>query len=143
MYLGIDPGSRSGAIVALDDQGLFAGSISLAETPHDVADFIFDSKPKRALLERVSSMPGQGVASSFKFGASYGMCLGLLAGLKVQFRQVAPSKWQQKMHCRTKGDKRVSKRKAQELWPGQKITLDYADAFLLAECCRLQWEDLA
>ena len=37
------------------------------------------------------------------------------------------------MKCLTKGDKNVSKRKAQELFPGLKITHKIADALVLAK----------
>jgi len=37
------------------------------------------------------------------------------------------------MGCMTKGDKNVSKRKAQELFPSMKVTHASADALLIAE----------
>jgi len=40
------------------------------------------------------------------------------------------------MGCLTKGDKNVSKRRAQELFPALKVTHAIADALLIAEFAR-------
>jgi len=47
-----------------------------------------------AYLERVHSMPGQGVASSFKFGANYGFYRGCIQALGVSLIEVTPQAWQ-------------------------------------------------
>lgn len=51
-----------------------------------------------AIVEQVSAMPGQGVSSMFKFGASYGIVLGLLAALEIPIQQVPPAVWKRKMN---------------------------------------------
>jgi len=81
VYLAIDPGA-SGAIAAVDSAGICLGTIRLSETPHDVWAWVVgqahmakrEGARVRGVLERVASRPGQGVASMFKFGTSYGMC---------------------------------------------------------------------
>lgn len=60
----------------------------------------------------------------------------LLASQSVPFEEVTPAKWQGALGCRSKGDKNVTKRKAQELFPEVKMTHAIADAYLLAEYCR-------
>ena len=109
--------------------------INLSETPHDVAEFVRSRALSidKAYLEKVHSMPRQGVASTFKFGTSYGFCLGLLTSLLVPFEEVTPSKWQTFMKCKTGGDKNVTKAAAQRLHPRTKVTHKNADALLIAE----------
>jgi len=83
-------------------------------------------------------MPGQGVASSFKFGQGYGSLEMALTAAGIPFERVTPQKWQKALGCLTKGQKNVSKRKAQELFPTMKVTHATADALLIAEWGRRQ-----
>ena len=46
-----------------------------------------------AYIEKVGAMPGQGVSSTFNFGQSFGMALGVLAGLGFSTHQITPQKW--------------------------------------------------
>ena len=52
-YMGIDPG-YSGAIVVIDEDGGFVGSVRLSATEHDVSSFVIEHAPtiSRATLER-------------------------------------------------------------------------------------------
>jgi hypothetical protein len=85
-----------------------------------------------AALEKVHSMPGQGVASTFKFGKGFGVLTASLIAFGVDFMEVSPQKWQKYWGCMTKGNKNVSKARAQELFPDIKVTHKIADALLLA-----------
>ena len=136
-YMGIDPG-YSGAIVVIDEDGGFVGSVRLSATEHDVSSFVIEHAPmiSRATLERVSAMPRQGVASTFKFGTSYGFCRALLVCHQIRFETVTPSTWQRELKCLSKGDKNVTKAAAQRLFPDQKVVHATADAMLLAEYAR-------
>jgi crossover junction endodeoxyribonuclease RuvC len=110
-----------------------------SETPADVSAFLvsyISTHRVLALLEQVSAMPKQGVSSTFKFGASYGLLQGLLVAHGVVWQTVTPRIWQSEMRCLTKGNKNVTKAAAQQLWPEEKITHATADALLLAELCR-------
>lgn len=51
------------------------------------------SLPKRAFLESVHSMPGQGISSSFSFGKSVGVVEGIFAALEIPVTLVTPQKW--------------------------------------------------
>lgn len=138
MILGIDPGG-SGAIFkryqTFDPSPI--DWIKNDSTEADLANFILNAVlsgvPIHAFIERVHSMPKQGVASSFKFGQSYGFLRGLLIGHRIPFEEVTPQKWQKEMGCLTKGDKNVSKSRAQQLFPTVKITHANADALLISE----------
>ena len=138
IYFGIDPG-KSGAIAAIWEDGEpYASQQKLSVTESDIAEFLqmFDLDRAKAVIEKVSSSPQMGVVSAFSFGKSYGLLLGLLTAYQVPFVEVSPQRWQKAMSCMTKGDKSVTKRKAQQLWPKLKITHANADALLIAEYCR-------
>ena len=136
-YLGIDPG-KSGALGLVSHAGEVVSLIKLSETMHDVWLWLQEHQDSVsfALLEKVHSMPGQGVASSFKFGESFGFCKGMLVASSVRFELVTPQVWQKGMGCMSKGNKNVTKSRAQSLFPGTKITHAIADALLLAEFAR-------
>lgn len=138
-YMGVDPGA-SGAIAVVCSEGQVYTVIRLDGTEHDVAISVGMIAPyiRMAYIERVHAMPRQGVASTFKFGTSYGFCRGVLVSHAIPFVGVTPAKWQQGMGCRSGGDKNVTKSAAQRLWPSHKVTHRNADALLIAEHCRLR-----
>jgi len=138
--IGIDPGA-SGGVAWIDETGdacvkkmpdTLADLWDLIHSLNFNVDFSSINQPK-AYLEQVHSMPGQGVASSFKFGQGYGALEMALTAAGIPFERVSPQKWQKALGCLTKGEKNVSKRKAQELFPQLKITHATADALLIAE----------
>ena|SRR3990167_4001832 len=145
IYFGVDPG-KSGAIAAIWDDGQpFLTSCARGDwTEHEQAEWLlqFDLERARAVIEKVSSSPRQGVRSAFTFGRSYGFLRGLLAASKVSYQEVGPRRWQQAMHCLSGGDKNVTKAEAQRRWPRMKITHRNADAMLLAEYCRVESQKL-
>jgi crossover junction endodeoxyribonuclease RuvC len=116
---GIDPG-LSGAVafffpsapghVATEDMPVVAGEVDCAT----LAARILQMGPAFAVVERVASMPKQGVASTFKFGASYGAVRGVLAALQIRTHLVAPAVW--KKHFRLDSDKEKSRALALRLF---------------------------
>lgn len=46
-----------------------------------------------AFVEKVHSMPKQGVSSSFKFGQNYGTILGVLGAGRISTTLVTPQRW--------------------------------------------------
>lgn len=148
-YLGIDPGQSGGASLILGTGAISStpsGEIRCLKfykmTDHEVSDWIaiVAKFSLKAVIEKVHSMPAQGVSSSFKFGRSYGFLLGLLTAHQIQFQEVPPQTWQKDMKCLTKGDKNVSKAAAHRRWPkhSHEITHALADSLLLAEWLRLK-----
>jgi crossover junction endodeoxyribonuclease RuvC len=140
VFVGVDPGA-SGAICVMNDNGYAPISLCrLSNTEREVSDFLelfrAHADEVTALIERVHSMPRQGVASSFKFGQSYGFLRGLLTAHGVPFEEVTPQTWQKAMGCMSKGDKNVTKQKAGQLFPAVKVAHWNADALLIAEFCR-------
>jgi crossover junction endodeoxyribonuclease RuvC len=111
----------------------------MPETERDVFDLLesFTFYEPIVFLEAVHSMPGQGVASSFKFGRGYGFLRGVITALKYPLHDVSPQKWQKALGCMSRGDKNVTKQMAQQLFPGLKITHSIADALLIMEYGRI------
>jgi crossover junction endodeoxyribonuclease RuvC len=117
--LGVDPG-LSGAIafffpvapdrVAAENMPAVACEVDCAT----LAARILQMGPALAVVERVSAMPGQGVSSTFKFGASYGAVRGVLAALQIRTHLVAPAVW--KKHFRLDSDKEKARALALRLF---------------------------
>ena len=138
-YIGIDPGA-SGGIAWITSNGMAVEA--MPETDKDIFDLLASIHSDglaggiKAVIESVHSMPRQGVASSFKFGMNFGSLKMALIASGIPHEFVTPQKWQKDMRCMTGGDKNVSKRRAQELFPAIKVTHAKADAMLLAEYAR-------
>jgi len=141
-FAGVDPGHQSGGIAIVDSLGNVIATTSLMGTKtrpmtdRDLFDLLVEHSPSLAMLERVHSMPRQGVSSAFKFGASFGTCRTLLTCALVPFEQPTPGQWQKAMQCLSGGDKRVTRDAAQRMFPDAKVTHANADALLLAEHAR-------
>jgi Holliday junction resolvasome RuvABC endonuclease subunit len=134
LSIGIDPG-LSGGVAFVPESGT-PWAHKMPETDRDLIDLLRDSInlfEARALIELVHSSPQMGVKSAFTFGEGYGRIQMALTALGVPYERVRPQAWQKAMGCLTKGDKNVSKRKAQELFPALKVTHATADALLIAE----------
>ncbi len=86
-------------------------------------------------LERVSSMPGQGSASIFSLGDSYGCIRGVVATMGLRLNVVTPNSW--KKHFKLGKDKEVVRAKAIELFANapleRKKDHDRAEALLIAQ----------
>lgn len=133
VFLGVDPGVSGGLAVVMGPEAV---TLKLKDaTPRDVWDWLreYAVVARHAVIEKVGSTPQMGVVSAFTFGKSYGAIRAFLIALEVPLTEVSPLVWQKALGCRTKGDKNVSKARAQELWPKMKITHANADALLLAE----------
>jgi len=138
-YIGIDPG-QSGGMAVLTETGVYGVNSFKDKTLRDIYE-MFDFSEEMtvssfAFIENVHSMPKQGVSSSFKFGQNFGRLEGILTAKRIPFDYVLPQKWQKEMGCLSRGDKNVTKAKAQSLFPSEKITHQVADALLLADYCR-------
>lgn len=113
--IGIDPG-LSGAIAILDTEGMVV-------EVHDMPTFALtrNGKAKRevnatelgrivdaaqadlAVVEAVSSMPGQGVSSVFAFGRAYGVVLGVVGANYLKLVSPSPSLWKRILGLSGKG----------------------------------------
>ena len=135
IYIGIDPGKSGGICFLMDDE---IKTFKCPATTHDMAEELILAKDIRkctAVVERVHSFPGQGVASTFNFGYNYGVWLGILSALHIPYQLCLPRKWMKfygSMPKEKKDRKNHLKQLAQQIYPDHKVTLYNADAILLA-----------
>jgi crossover junction endodeoxyribonuclease RuvC len=130
--IGVDPGANGGIAWITDGKACVE---KMPDTLQDLWELLRDIASEgdcHAYLESVSSSPQMGVVSSFSFGRGYGNLEMALTAAGIPFERVRPQVWQKALGCMTKGDKNVSKRKAQELFPDKKIIHATADALLIA-----------
>lgn len=144
-YIGIDVGKSGGVcfIYKQKDSPLYQmDCFKCPTTIHDMSDLLGTppiTTPANirwvAVVEKVHSMPGQGVKSMFTFGQNYGTWLGILATLKIPYNLARPLEWM-KTYSGVPKDKKERKNylkaTAQQLYPDKHITLATADAVLLA-----------
>lgn len=133
MILGTDPG-LTGALVLLAKDGeriircwdmptAVTGKTRSVNAPL-LADLIreaielSDQQGERlqAVVERVASRPGQGIASSFNFGMGFGTLLGALGALDVRISLVTPPQWKKRAGLTGK-EKDAGRTAALALWP--------------------------
>lgn len=104
MIWGIDPG-LSGAAVLFDpvegmldifDMPIMEINKKKQVSPQLLAD-ILATQSCPIFIEQVHARPGQGVTSMFNFGKSFGVCLGVAAGLRMPLSTVLPLTWQKKV----------------------------------------------
>ncbi|HAX91973.1 MAG TPA: hypothetical protein DCY07_07185 [Rhodospirillaceae bacterium] len=150
LFVGIDPG-LSGALAFLSGEELDVLAmptltITKAKGTRRVLDLtalanIIDNKTKNAakvsvFIERVASMPKQGVASMFSFGESYGAIKGIVAANFLPMTLVTPVTWKAKLKVsRNKDDARYRASQLMprfaHLWPRRKDD-GMAEAALIA-----------
>ena len=139
IVMGIDPGKSGGIAVIADGQ---AEAWKMPDTERDILDLIASTGAELAVMEKVGATPQMGVVSAFQFGYSSGVLRAAVLAARVRLELVAPSTWQRAFGLvvrgrrLAKGDtakKNRNKARAQEMFPGLKITHATADALLLAE----------
>ena len=142
MYIGIDPG-KTGAVAFLDEKGNYIDVLDFGQD--DLVPVLWDRalKVQHAYLERVHSMPGQGVASTFNFGENFGWWQGLLTGFGISYSLVRPQDWMKKYSLqKSSPSDKPGLELARKLFPeaplGLKKHHNRADALLIAKCC---WEE--
>ena len=140
-FIGIDPG-QTGAAVLYDmvqiidvidysDPVMVANQIGSWQYKYDHIDM--------AILEKVHSMPRQGVSSTFKFGTNFGVWQGILSAYQIPYELVTPQKWQKGLVTKSDGKdaKERSLAVARRFFPGseyfkRKKDHNRADAALMA-----------
>ena len=146
IYVGIDPG-KSGGICTYNMSDNTVDFVKMPSTIHDVVMVLSVIKhgytDVKVVLEKVHSMPGQGVASTFTFGQGYGQLQGVIAALGLQCIEVIPNKW---MKCVGSMPKDKSERKKfikdwVEKRSGESIPLYVSDAVAIAYVAPTLWGD--
>lgn len=115
-FIGVDPGLSGGIAIALADHTIvLAEAMPLAGNDLDLTTICkmiwewIEDYDAVACIEKVSSMPHQGVASMFKFGFGTGSIHGILAAFNVPRHLVSPVEWQKfVLQGLNKGDKTIA-----------------------------------
>jgi crossover junction endodeoxyribonuclease RuvC len=90
----LDPNNTTGEAVDMPVHMLARGGLNKREL--DIAglvEILAARRPGHAFVEQVSSMPGQGLSSTFAFGKCYGAILGVLAALGIPVTLVPAVRW--------------------------------------------------
>jgi hypothetical protein len=148
--IGVDPG-LTGAIAILEDGEYVtlmdmpttikggSGKVKYEVSPTAILQFLVLRVPHatkaKAMIERVNSMPGQGAATVFSLGDSFGSARAVLACFGVPYIDVTPAVW--KKHFGLSSDKEQSRALASKLFPQAELHLkkhhDRAEALLMAK----------
>lgn len=144
--IGVDPGI-TGAIAIISGRDVVVHDMPTAITgktrkrseilPGQLRMILDSYNPEECVcyVEQVGAMPGQGVSSMFGFGTSFGIILGLMAGLRIRTEMVTPQAWK-KHHGLIGTDKDAARALASRLFPGaslaRKKDVGRADALLIA-----------
>jgi len=157
MIIGIDPGMK-GAIAFRRGRGVTVRPLPVLRVTKNkrAVDEVTvrqilehrRSAIQHVYIEKVQSMPGQGIASAFNFGAGWGLLRGICVGLHLPYTLVHPTTWKRVM-CKDmpKGTKDVAILVAKRLFPDVSLkrtarsTKDddgLADALCIAEYGRRQ-----
>lgn len=143
--IGIDPGKNGGiaqigpyreSVCVYSDEAL----IQLFKNAHD---YLCEDNRLCVCVEKVGSMPGQGVVSTFNFGHSLGFIEGVIQALGVPYQLVPPQKWKKEFSLT--GDKSLSIDVCRKLFPDVNLFATercrnphdgMAEALLMAEYAR-------
>lgn len=148
IYIGIDPGSRSGAYAAFNDKG------ERWTVPWDNDGFVLsmraittlrdrDGEALMAVVEKVGPVRGQGLSSTWAFAENYGYIQGVLHALKIPFQLVPPRVWKKEFSLNS--DKAKSIEVCHRLFPDVSLKRtersrvddsNLAEALLMAEYAR-------
>lgn len=152
-YIGIDPGSH-GAISLIDEsskpiESHVYNKFEVADIlKRYKSDYIDKGISVMCALEKVHSMPRDGVKQAFSFGENYGTIKGALIVCGIPFQEIPPATWKREFSligC----DKSASISRCKELFPSlsllptercRKDSDGMAEAILIAEYGRRRFK---
>jgi hypothetical protein len=150
IWIGVDPGLRSGAIGAVDHDGNFIAAYDIAAVDDRIdaralkqmiLDMTIPGDDYAICLEQVWTMPKQGIASTGRFMRAYGAIGAVCELLCDRIFFVTPQVWKKSMNLTS--DKNESLAAARIAFPQAvlKLKKDHgkAEALLIAEYARRAW----
>jgi len=132
--LGIDPGLTGGLAIVKVDNGAAPQLIAAIDIPIAgvkakmrvdalaIAHWVRHHHPDHAVIERAGVLPGQGIASGFKYGRAVGTLEATVALCEVPFTIVEPSVWKRRAGLYG-ADKEQSRLRALQLFPSAHLLL--------------------
>lgn len=129
-FMGIDPG-KTGAVAVIGGDGFaevwdYPGE--LAEAGAMLRRICLDYQIALCAVEKVSSMPQQGIASTFTFGMNFGGWLMALGAIGTPHTLVTPRSWQKVcLDSGTGETKERSLSQARRLFPDVELHLKKHD----------------
>jgi crossover junction endodeoxyribonuclease RuvC len=132
LAIGIDPGI-SGAIAILDQAGEFVAVNDLPIIRDATLAWVdggelqsiilaaLQGRTAHAVVELLSSMPKQGIASAFQFGVGFGSVLAVLQAMHISIELITPAVW--KRSYGLSSNKHASLHKARLLYPAAQLHL--------------------
>ena len=139
---GVDPGDNGGiAVLEGDNLYTFKMPLTYPDIYLVLKGIQEDFGPIKVVLERVGTgRPNQSLKSTVSFARHNGHLEMALYALGIQTEEVTPQKWQKFYSNQIGSSKGLTKTEwknklkglAQRLYPREKVTLNTADAILLA-----------
>ena len=149
--LGIDPGKSGG--ISVCKGGLIVDFQKYPNTLGELVDIVkkidddwSDFGKPLAYLEHVHAFPTDARSAAFKFGTNYGLWQGVLLGLEIEYKTVAPQVWMKPLGLPK--NKQERKRRLKELAQNvidkqtyesvptpvnnKRVTLNTADAIIIS-----------
>lgn len=142
-YIGIDPG-KTGAAALIAKRYTGEEYIDIIDylepiaLTQEIKEWAETYNIVLAVVEKVHSMPGQGVVSSFNFGVNFGIWRGILSALQIPHVFIPPQVWQKGLFSKTDGyNKKRGLSVVRRLYPGSQFFKlekhhNRADALLMA-----------
>jgi len=148
VYIGIDAGSVSGALGAIDHDSNYISSFMIDHKDKHILALVFKSRilsivdPKEGAqicMEQVHAMPQQGISSTWNFARAVGVISAVCElTFPNSFTLVSPQRW--KKHFNLTADKNEALDLARKLFPKASLKLkkdiNRAEALLIAEYWR-------
>ena len=112
IYIGVDPGSKSGAYAAINDNG------ERWTIPWDTDGFVLamkaittfrdrDGDKLAAVVEKVNAIHGQGISSTWAFAENFGYIQGVLHAFGIPFQLVPPRVWKKEFSLTSEKSKSI------------------------------------
>lgn len=144
IWVGIDPGSRSGAYAIITDEGVTVKPWGNDEFSTDMANIAYQYESHKekaiAVVEKVGAMPKQGLSSTWAFAKNAGFIEGVLSSQRIPYQLVPPRVWKKAFSLTS--DKAKSVEVCHRLFPNVSLKRtercrtddnNFAEAILMAE----------
>ena len=143
IYIGVDPGSRSGAYADIRGGVVEVFPWDDVFFAEHLKSLLATGDRCKAVVEKVGAMPKQGISSTWAFAKNAGYIEGCLTSLGISFQLVPPKTWKKEFSLT--GDKAKSIDVCRKLFPGVDLRRNdncrvndnnLAEALLMAEYAR-------